>query len=323
MGNKAKIAIALLVLLAVILGVTAYVISMPSSTLPSKPSPNRSTPAASTGVNVVVASKTLMAGKPIAADALKVLHYPEFPNGAYHHTTSVLGQVPTTTIGAGVPVLRSNMVSGLATQVPEGALAMAIHVNEQIAVGDHLHPGDFVDVFTTLPGNQMQMHGGWPTQSRLLLAGLRVLAVGPQTVSKNIQPGQPGQDNAIVNGQNSGAAVQPPSTIVLQVPVASAATLALASNQGHLVLALRNPKSTGMPDQADFPTPSPALVPSKLPPSQRQDALQKPENRAFAGLTLPGLAGKSATAAQSMRPLPPPPPMMQIYDGGQKTAVPY
>jgi Flp pilus assembly protein CpaB len=324
MGNKAKIAIAILVLLAVILGVAAYVISLPPPSVqrPAESSPN-STSTAPAGVAVVVASKPLMAGKPISADALKVLHYPEFPSGAYHQTSSVIGQVPVTDIGAGVPVLHTNMVSGLATQVPEGDLAMAIHVNEEIAVGDHLHPGDFVDVFTTLPGNEGQMHGGWPTQSRLLLAGLRVLAVGPQTVAHSLSHTQPGQDNAVVNGQANGQQAQPPSTVVLQVPVASSATLALASAQGHLLLALRNPKSSGMPDVQDFPVPTPALIPTKIPVNQRKDALQKPENRAYAGLTLPGLAGKSKAEAQAMRPLPPPPPMMQIYDGAQKTAVPY
>lgn len=323
MGNKAKIAIAILVLLAVILGVAAYVISMPSSRIqpPAKYVPTSTPPA---GVAVVVASKPLTAGQPIPAESLKVLHYPQFPSGAYHQTRSVIGQVPVTSIGAGVPVLHSNMVSGLATQVPAGNLAMAIRVNEEIAVGDHLHPGDFVDVFTTLPGNEGQMHGGWPTQSRLLLAGLRVLAVGPQTVAHGLQPvaGQQG-DNGIVNGQNANGQQQPPSTVVLQVPVASAATLALASAQGHLLLALRNPKSTGMPDVQDFPIPTPALIPTKIPLSQRKAALQKPENRAYAGLTLPGLAGKSKAEAQAMRPLPPPPPMMQVYNGSQKTAVPY
>lgn len=321
MGNKAKIVIAILVLLAIILGVAAYAISTPS---PSKVVTSTGKPALTpnAGVSVVVASKPLAAGTPIAADALKVLRYPEFPAGAYHQVAAVAGQVPAVNIGVGAPVLHSNMISGLATQVPEGDLAMAIRVNEEIAVGDHLHPGDFVDVFTTLPGNQSQMQGGWPTQSRLLLAGLRVLAVGPQTVSHTINAGQPGQDRGIVNGQANGQQ-QPPATVVLQVPVASASTLALASSQGHLLLALRNPKSTGMPDVQDFPTPAPALLPSKIPQSQRKEALAKPENRAYAGLTLPGLAGKSKTEAQAMRPLPPPPPMMQVYDGGQKTAVPY
>ncbi|WP_414040065.1 Flp pilus assembly protein CpaB [Acidithiobacillus sp. M4-SHS-6] len=322
MGNKAKIAIAVLVLLAVLLGVAAYVISLPSSRVPPPAKAPSSTTAAPAGVAVVVASKALPAGQPIPAEALKVLHYPQFPSGAYHQARSVIGQVPVTSIGAGVPVLHSNMVSGLATQVPAGNLAMAIRVNEEIAVGDHLHPGDFVDVFTTLPGNEGQMHGGWPTQSRLLLAGLRVLAVGPQTVTHGLQP-VAGQQGDIINGQTANGQQQPPSTVVLQVPVASAATLALASAQGHLLLALRNPKSNGMPDVQDFPLPTPALLPTKIPLGQRQAALQKPENRAYAGLTLPGLAGKSRAEAQAMRPLPPPPPMMQVYDGAQKTAVPY
>ena len=323
MGNTAKIVIAILVLLAIALGVSAYLVSQPSPVVQSKTSaaaPQQ--PAA--GVAVVVAAKTLSAGFPIPPDGVKLLHYPEFPAGAFHETAHVVGKVPQVNIGMGAPVMSGNLLSGLATQVPEGDVAMAIDVNKAIAVGDHLQPGDFVDVFTTLAGDQMTMHGGWPTQSRLLLADLRVLAVGPQTVVRHVAQGEPSAFGPAAGsaGNSNQPPREPPSTVVLQVPVASAATLALASGQGHLLLALRNPKDHTLPDTGAFPTPSPALPPAELPVAQRKAALAKPENRAYAGLTLPGLAGKSKAAERAMHPLPPP-PMMEIYQGGQKTAVPY
>ncbi|MBU2722262.1 Flp pilus assembly protein CpaB, partial [Acidithiobacillus ferridurans] len=64
MGNTAKIVIAILVLLAIALGVSAYMVSQPSPVVQSKTSaaaPQQ--PAA--GVAVVVAAKTLSAGFPI------------------------------------------------------------------------------------------------------------------------------------------------------------------------------------------------------------------------------------------------------------------
>ena len=323
MGNTAKIVIAILVLLAIALGVSAYMVSQPRPVLPAKTgaaAPQQPT----AGVAVVVAAKTLSAGVPIPQNGVKVLQYPEFPAGAFHQAGHVVGKVPQVNIGMGAPVMSGNLLSGLATQVPSGDVAMAIDVNKAIAVGDHLQPGDFVDVFTTLAGDQMTMHGGWPTQSRLLLADLRVLAVGPQTVVRHVAEGEPSAFGAAAGsaGNSNQPPREPPSTVVLEVPVAAAATLALASGQGHLLLALRNPKDHALPDTQAFPTPPPVLIPSGLPVAQRQKALAKPENRAYAGLTLPGLAGKGKAAERAMHPLPPP-PMMEIYQGGQKTAVPY
>ncbi|MHB8115954.1 MAG: Flp pilus assembly protein CpaB [Acidithiobacillus ferrivorans] len=320
MGNTAKIVIAILVLLAIALGVSAYMVSQPSPVLLVKTGTAVPQPPVA-GVAVVVAAQTLSAGVPIAQNGIKILHYPEFPAGAFHQADHVVGKVPQVNIGMGAPVMASNLLSGLATQVPSGDVAMAVDVNKAIAVGDHLRPGDFVDVFSTLAGDQMTMHGGWPTQSRLLLADLRVLAVGPQTVVRHVAESRPSAFGPATDNSNQPPR-EPPSTVVLEVPVASAATLALASGQGHLLLALRNPKDHAQPDTQAFPTPPPALIPTRLPVTQRQKALAKPENRAYAGLTLPGLAGKGKAAERAMHPLPPP-PMMEIYQGGQKTAVPY
>jgi pilus assembly protein CpaB len=316
MGNRAKLVIALLLLLAALLAVAAFFLSQPSRKEIAR---TTATTTIQRGVPVVVAKRLLVAGEPITDQDLEVLSYPTLPTGAFSHRSALIGKTPAVNIAAQVPLLGQNLIAGLATHIAPDHVAMAVAANPILAVGYHLHPGDWVDVFGILPGNQQSMQGGWPTQSRLLLPHLRVLAVGPVTVS-HAQPATQHKNDASMENNSQ----QPPRTIVLQVPVASANTLALASQEGRLLLALQNPKNPTAPDISAFPTPSPAILPSKLPYAQQHQALQKPENRAYAGETLPGLAGKSVQEAARMRALAPPPaPTVQVIAGGHVSRVPY
>lgn len=319
MGNRAKLIVALLVGVATILAVAAYVLSQPSQ-VPLKHPESTSSQQHPT-VPVVVAKTLLPAGKVISADDLEVLPYPSQPSGAFAQIASLVGKTPAVNIAPQVPVLQQNLISGLATQISPGHVAMAIQANPVLAVGYHLHPGDWVDVFGTLPGNQQNgAAGGWPTQSRLLLPHLRVLAVGPVTVS-HAEP--VGAKKA--HPDDFGSAEQSaPRTLVLQVPLAAANTLALASEQGRLLLALQNPQNPTEPDLSAFPTPPPVLSPSRLPYGQRQHALRQPANRAFAGETLPGLAGQGEPAAAAPHyAARAPRPTVQVIAGGQVARIPY
>lgn len=319
MGNRAKLIIALLVGVATILAVAAYVLSQ----YPQVPLRHPAAISAQQhpSVPVVVAKTLLPAGKVISADDLEVLPYPSQPSGAFSQAAQLIGKTPAVNIAPQVPVLQQNLISGLATQIRPGHVAMAIQANPVLAVGYHLHPGDWVDVFGILPGNQQSGGpGGWPTQSRLLLPHLRVLAVGPVTVS-HAQPVSEKKGEA----QNSAGATQnAPQTLVLQVPLASANALALASEQGRLLLALQNPQNPTAPDTSAFPTPPPALSPSKLPYDQQQQALAQPANRAYAGETLPGLAGQGEpSAAVQHRFVRAPAPTVQVIAGGKMSRIPY
>ncbi len=70
---------------------------------------------------VVVTTRAVEAGKPLAADALKVEMLPIEPAGAYTEVARVAGQVPLVSIGANVPVLESQLLAGLAAQIPEAS----------------------------------------------------------------------------------------------------------------------------------------------------------------------------------------------------------
>jgi len=322
MGTTSKIAIALLVLIAIGLGVAGYVMTQRSAPAPSAQTQvvasNRSA-----GYPVVVAAQTLSAGAPISANSVKVIAFPEQPTGAFSSTDQVVGAVPSINIEQGVPVLRSSLVSGLATQVPAGFRALALHVNEVTAVGDHVRPGDFVDVFFYLPSQQGALAGSAPTQARLLLSDLRVLAVGPQTVNKDVALTKPSSMGpAAQKSTEYEAPATPPQSVVLQVPTAEVAKLVLAEQSGQLFLALRNPKDDHVPTPDIFPTPPPALAPSLLPVAAQKSALEVPENRAYAGLTLAGLAGEKKTPVAAPTRVAPR-PLMEIYLGDKKSTLPY
>jgi pilus assembly protein CpaB len=321
MGTTSKIAIAVLVLIAIALGVIGYMMTQRPAPLPVQSQVVASN--GSAGYPVVVAAQTISAGFPIAANAVKVLAFPEQPAGAFTRPAEVVGAVPAVAIGQGVPVLRSNLVSGLATQIPAGFRALALHVNEVIAVGDHLRPGDFVDVFFVLPGQQGAMAGTAPTQARLLCPDLRVMAVGPQTVNKEVALTKPTPMGPAAQKQTQyQAPATPPQSVVLEVPTAEVAKLVLGEQSGQLFLALRNPEDDKVPTPHIFPTPPPALAPSLIPVAAQKSVLKVPENRAYAGLTLPGLAGeKKAQAAAAARVAPR--PLMEIYLGNKKSALPY
>lgn len=332
MSTTNKIIIAILVLLAVVLGGFGYYTANRALTGRASEQAAKTQAQATQATHpVVVATKTLPAGLPIAQDAVKVLAYPMAPQGAYSSVSQVVGQVPQATIGAGAPVLSTYLARPLSTHVQNGYRAVAVHVDKVIAVGDHLHPGDFVDVFFTLPAAQAYGAGpqqNAPAQGRMLLPDLRVLAVGPQTVAR-VAPEQ--TTDAFGNAQNQPAnqppqaPPQPPTSVVLQVPVGEVAKLVTGAENGKLLLALRNPKDDAQPDTAAFPSAPPAIEPTLLPVAQRKDALQVPDNKAYAGLTLPGLREPEKPAARAVArgEAPRPRPSVEIYRGDQKQTVSY
>ncbi|AZG16198.1 Flp pilus assembly protein CpaB [Cupriavidus pauculus] len=246
---------------------------------------------------VVVTTRAVEAGKPLTADALAVMELPIDPAGAYQDAARVVGQVPVVNLGANVPVLEGQLLSGLARQIPDGERALAVAVDEVIGVGHQVQPGDFVDVFVTLRRDSQEIG---ESQSRLLLSHLRVLAYGSGSVS----------DTRKVQAEQMMARREGAKTAVLSVPVDQVGKLAMAQQAGRLVLALRNPADPSMPSDGMYAEP-PAVLPARA--GVPAEAQRSPVDRAAAGISLVGLAGPNAaptprTTAQPPRPLPAPVP---------------
>lgn len=235
---------------------------------------------------VVVTTRAVEAGKPIAADAVRIEQLPIDPGGAYRDTTRVVGQVPLVALGANAPVLESQLLAGLARQVPEGERAVAVAVDEVIGVGHQVQPGDYVDVFVVMRRDSQEIA---ESQARMLLSRLRVLAYGHGAVNE-----APPHEAEQMMTRRDGA-----KTAVLSVPLAAVSQLALAQQAGRLMLALRNPKDPEMPSDGMFPEPAGVLKARAGVPAE---ATHAPADRAIAGVALAGMIGSPPAA---VRPVPP------------------
>ena len=329
MSSTNKIIIAVLVLLAVALGGFGYwtanrVLSGRGEAQVGRSQPSDQPKAV---FPVVVATATLAAGKPISKESVKLLDYPQVPEGGYDDISKVVGLVPQTTIGPGVPVLNTYLVSGLSTHVQSGFRAVAVRIDQVIGVGDHLRPGDLVDVFFTLPAAQAVVTGAGnaPLQTRMLLSGVRVLAVGPASVAKAGAAAKPadGQTGAGQPQSPYQAPATPATSAVLQVSTADVPKLAMSADSGKLLLALRNPHDAGQPDTTAFPVASPAVQPALASAGKRKEVMSNPDSNAYAGLTLSGLRNPDAPAAGAATSSGKPRATVEIYRGDHKQVVSY
>lgn len=276
MANLTKIAAGLLIAAALVLGLFAIMLARrapaPQPVVAQVTTTQALTP-------VVVATRTLPAGQPIPADALRVQPLPIHPIGSVSDSSLVAGRVPLADIAADTPVLDQQLSSSLAAGLAQGERAVAVRVDETNAVGNQLHAGNFVDVFFTLRRDSNGTASGevGRTQARLLISKARVLVFGSQP-----DDGQAGAQRT----SNFGTQSAVPRTAVLAVPVTQVDQLSLAQSQGQLILALRNPTDDDQVDPAAFgPQPGVLKVVSKVAPDGT--------TRAAAGIALDQLAGGS------------------------------
>lgn len=230
-NNLTKILAVALIVIAVLLGVYAWVLGSRSPSVPVV----SGQPAAQTKlVPVVVAVQPLKAGVPIAASSLKLQQVAARPEGAFVDPVQIIGRVPSADIPEQAAVVESSLSSGMADLVEPGERAIAVKVDENNAVGNRVRPGNFVDVFVNL---KRDAAGGIPgtnssgpeipkTQAKLLLSKIRVLAFGDATTARD----------------QSGGAAGGVRTAVLAVPTAQIDALTLAESSGNLTLALRSPR---------------------------------------------------------------------------------
>ncbi|WP_321926644.1 Flp pilus assembly protein CpaB [Burkholderia sp. BCC1998] len=291
-NNLTKIIAGLLIAIAVLLGIYAWMLgrSTPS------PIPVQQAVAASP-VSVVIATRALPMGQPIAADALKVQPVAPAPAGAFSDPAALVGRVPVRDIPASAPVVADALVSGLAEDVQPGERAIAVRVDETNAVGNRLRPGNFVDVFVNLKreaGSGMLDGEVSQTQARLLMSKVRVLSFGDAT---------PERDSGSNTNGNNG---QPSNTriAVLAVPTAQVDALTLGEASGRLTLALRNPRDDELAMQTV---------------AVRTDNKLSPSALAAVGVSLQQLSGTSRTAVANVNVPPLPsrlPPAGRSVGGG-------
>src|SRR6266567_2820867 len=186
------------------------------------------------GVDVVIAAGDIQVGAKIEDKDVKVVRFPsgDLPPSCFHLKSSVVGRGVVLPIAKGEFVLPLKLAGenagyGLPSLIPPGMRAISVRVNEVVSVAGFVLPGTRVDVLLT--GNPS---GASEPQTTTVLENVAVIATGQRLE------------------HNSAGDPQSAPVITLLVSPDDAQKLTLASSQGHIQLALRNPVDTKKEDLA-------------------------------------------------------------------------
>jgi pilus assembly protein CpaB len=182
---------------------------------------------------VVVAKADLQLGTAIKKDDLDVVHFPEgtAPAGTFSQPAELLGRGLIVPVVRNEPILAAKLASkeagaGLPPVIPEGMRAVSVRVNEVVGVAGYVLPGNRVDVVATASPTDSRSD----TTSKVVLSNVQVLTSG--TRLEQDQENKPMQV----------------TVVTLLVDPEQAERLALASTEGKIQLALRNPLDQGAPE---------------------------------------------------------------------------
>jgi pilus assembly protein CpaB len=189
---------------------------------------------------VVVAAADLQLGAELKKDDLQVMQFPagKAPEGTFAKPEEILGRGLIVPIVKNEPILRAKLASkeagsGLPPVIPEGMRAISVRVNEVVGVAGYVLPGNRVDVLATANPTENRSD----TTTKVILSNVQVLTAGTRME----------QDLA------STKPVQVTVVTLLVFPEQSE-RLALASTEGKIQLALRNPLDQGAPETPGIKT---------------------------------------------------------------------
>ena len=211
------------------------------------------------GVDAVVAANDIPVGKKIDENDLKVVRFTadSLPPNFIRDRTKVVGRGAVLPMARGEFILPNKLAgenagAGLPGMIPPGMRAVSVRVNDVVAVAGFVQPGTRVDVLLT--GNPSS---GGDQQTTTVLKNVLVLATGQR-----------------LERSSNGEAVTAPVDTLLVSPD-DAQKLTLASSQGRIQLALRNPLDTKQDELAGVNTTSlyrgggPAIAAAPVAPHPR------------------------------------------------------
>ncbi|MGZ4730926.1 MAG: Flp pilus assembly protein CpaB [Terriglobales bacterium] len=210
------------------IGVLALALGFIASVYVYRSLQSRSGVSADSGVDVIVAADDLQVGARVEEHDIKIIKIPaaDLPPGSPRRRSDVLGHGVIVPISKGEFILPNRLAgenagSGLPSLIPPGMRAVSVRVNEVVSVAGFVTPGTRVDVLLTgTPGGSAEQ------QTTTVLQNVAVLASG-HTLERT------------ATGEAQNTAV-----ITLLVSPDDAQRLTLASSEGHIQLALRNPLDT-------------------------------------------------------------------------------
>ncbi len=189
---------------------------------------------------VVVAAADLPLGAELKKEDLTVMNFPigAAPEGAFSKPSDIYGRGLIVSMVKNEPVLNAKLASkeagaGLPPVIPDGMRAVSVRVNEVIGVAGYVLPGTRVDVVATAnPTSQPQ-----DATSKVILSNVQVLTAGTR-MEQDQEKGKP----------------MSVTVVTLLVYPEQSERLALASTEGKIQLALRNPLDTSAPETPGIKT---------------------------------------------------------------------
>jgi pilus assembly protein CpaB len=184
---------------------------------------------------VVVAAQNIQEGERLERLSVTVGQWPvpAVPGDAYAVLDSVVGRVARVAVFKGEPIVPGRLAPagtgpGLEVKITSGKRAMAVKINDVVALAGLIQPNSRVDVLVTLKEEGSQDR----QRAKLFMDNVRVLSVGTQV--------ERGEDGKAINA----------TTAALEVSPDEAERLAVAMNQGTIQLVLRG---YGDPDSVRTP----------------------------------------------------------------------
>jgi len=179
---------------------------------------------------VVVANADLAWGTKLTPEMMQMQELPAgvLPEGHFTNLEAMKDRVLLVDMKRNELLLESKLApvgatGGVAAVTDMNKRAMSVKVDDVIGVAGFIKPADRVDVMVTIEPENGKGH----TVSKMILENVKVLAAGTQMERK-------GKDEEPTQVQ----------VITVEVDVEEAEKLALASTQGRLRLALRNPMNS-------------------------------------------------------------------------------
>lgn len=200
---------------------------------------------------VAVATKALPVGTMVGESDVKLVAWPASSPvaGGYSKVAEVVNRGVISSVVEHEPLTATKLSSveagaGLPPTIATGMRAISVKVNEVIGVAGFVVPGTRVDVVVTIGKRDDSM-------SRVIVSNVQVLTAGTKYDQDQAKDGKP-----------------VPSTVVtLLVTPADSERIALASTEGSIMLALRNPldsaptdtKGTRLASLLGAPEPAPVI----------------------------------------------------------------
>jgi pilus assembly protein CpaB len=200
---------------------------------------------------VVIAAANLDVGAELRREDVRVIDWPaeSVPAGTFSNPQEVVGRGLMQPIVQNAPILEGAMPpkeagAGLPPVIPRGMRAVSVRVNDVIGVAGYVLPGTHVDVVATVSPTDQHPD----TTSKVILTNVQVLTAGTK-IERDTDKNKPITVNVVT----------------LLVDPTQSERLTLASTEGKIQLALRNPLDLTAPQTPGI---KPAALLGFAPPAR-------------------------------------------------------